>query len=85
MAIGQALSMPLDERRSRHQALFQMLLTRDVRHWSERFPSASLPPESPSQLHLATIPGQIAPTIQSFQPRAEPTAHIAEGALRACF
>ncbi len=35
--IGQALSMPLDERRSRHDALFQVLMANDVKVWGERF------------------------------------------------
>jgi trehalose 6-phosphate synthase len=37
MAIEQALSMPLDERRARHNALFQVLMTNDVKSWGERF------------------------------------------------
>jgi trehalose 6-phosphate synthase len=36
-AIAQALSMPLDERRCRHDALFQVLMTNDVESWGERF------------------------------------------------
>ena len=36
-AIAQALSMPLDERRSRHDAMFQVLMTNDVESWGERF------------------------------------------------
>jgi len=36
-AIAQALSMPLDERRNRHEALFQVLMTNDVQSWGERF------------------------------------------------
>ena len=36
-AIAQALSMPLDERRRRHDALFQVLMTNDVESWGERF------------------------------------------------
>jgi trehalose 6-phosphate synthase len=36
-AIAQALSMPLDERRSRHNTLFQVLMTNDVESWGERF------------------------------------------------
>jgi trehalose 6-phosphate synthase len=36
-AIGQALSMPLDERRSRQDALFQVLMANDVKVWGERF------------------------------------------------
>ena len=36
-AIAQALSMPLEERRRRHDALFQVLMTNDVKSWGERF------------------------------------------------
>ncbi len=36
-AIAQALSMPLEERRSRRDAQFQVLATNDVQSWGERF------------------------------------------------
>jgi trehalose 6-phosphate synthase len=36
-AIAEALSMPLDERRSRHQATFQALLRDDIQTWADRF------------------------------------------------
>jgi trehalose 6-phosphate synthase len=36
-AIEQALSMPLDERRSRNRALVQVLMTHDAKNWGERF------------------------------------------------
>jgi trehalose 6-phosphate synthase len=36
-AIAQALSMPLDERRTRHDAMFQVLLVNNVKLWGERF------------------------------------------------
>jgi trehalose 6-phosphate synthase len=36
-ALAQALSMPLDQRRSRHDALFQVLMTNDIESWGERF------------------------------------------------
>ena len=39
-AIGQALSMPLDERRSRNNALFQVLMGNDAESWGERFLNA---------------------------------------------
>jgi trehalose-6-phosphate synthase len=29
--------MPLDQRRSRHDALFQVLMTNDIESWGERF------------------------------------------------
>ncbi len=36
-AIGQALSMPLDERRERHEATFRALLRDDIETWADRF------------------------------------------------
>jgi trehalose 6-phosphate synthase len=36
-AIAKALSMSLDERRTRYDAMFQVLLANDVRLWGERF------------------------------------------------
>jgi len=39
-AIAQALAMPLDERRARHDAMFQVLLTNDAKSWGERFLTA---------------------------------------------
>ena len=41
--------MPLEERRSRHNALFQTLLAHDVRDWGERFLSALTPPQASSK------------------------------------
>jgi trehalose 6-phosphate synthase len=37
LAIGEALSMPLAERRERHQAIFQVLLQNDIQYWAHRF------------------------------------------------
>ena len=37
VAIGQALSMPLAERRERHDSLFRVLSQNDIQHWAERF------------------------------------------------
>jgi trehalose 6-phosphate synthase len=34
VAIGRALSMPLEERRARHKALFDVLAKNDIRHWA---------------------------------------------------
>jgi trehalose 6-phosphate synthase len=36
-AINEALSMPLDERRSRHSALVKVLCENDIKHWGTRF------------------------------------------------
>jgi len=44
-AIGQALSMPLDERRSRNNSLFQVLLGNDAESWGERFLNALIRPQ----------------------------------------
>lgn len=38
--MGQALSMPLTERRERHDALFRILLQNDVQHCAEHFLTA---------------------------------------------
>jgi trehalose 6-phosphate synthase len=37
VAIGQALSMPLVERRERHKSLFEVLSRHDVQYWAARF------------------------------------------------
>jgi trehalose 6-phosphate synthase len=51
VAIGQALSMPLAERRERHDALFRVLSHNDIQHWANRFLTAlEREPLVPSQL-----------------------------------
>ena len=40
VAIGQALSMPLTERRERHKAIFEVLSHNDIQTWADRFLSA---------------------------------------------
>jgi trehalose 6-phosphate synthase len=56
-AIGQALAMPLAERRERHNALFRVLSHNDVQHWADRFVSAlELKPKALSQLeHMNSV------------------------------
>ncbi len=56
-AIAQALAMPLDERRERHQALFQVLSRNDIQYWADRFLNAlESPPMPPSRYEeLAAI------------------------------
>jgi trehalose 6-phosphate synthase len=39
-AIGQALAMPLAERRERHDSLFRVLSHDDIQHWADRFVAA---------------------------------------------
>ena len=39
-AIGQALSMPLAQRRERHDALLRVLSHNDIQHWADRFLAA---------------------------------------------
>jgi trehalose-6-phosphate synthase len=39
-AIRQALSMPLAERRERHDSLFRVLSHNDIQHWADRFLTA---------------------------------------------
>jgi trehalose 6-phosphate synthase len=36
-ALGQALSMPLTERRERHASMFGTLSSNDIRHWAHNF------------------------------------------------
>jgi len=36
-AIDRALSMPVEERRERHKAMYETLLSNDIAHWAERF------------------------------------------------
>ena len=56
-AIGQALSMPLDERRSRQDALFQVLMANDVKTWGERFLMAlTCPLHLPNRAGRASAP-----------------------------
>jgi trehalose 6-phosphate synthase len=58
-AIAQALAMPLDERRARHDAMFQVLLTNDAKSWGERFLTAlALPLALPSWFGQS-IPAQV--------------------------
>jgi trehalose 6-phosphate synthase len=58
-AIAQALSMPLDERRSRRDAMFQVLMANDVESWGERFLMALTQPQS--------LPNWLRPTdVQTF-------------------
>ncbi len=52
-AIARALAMPLEERRSRHETLFQVLKQNDIAFWGERFlkalcESAEAPARTPS-------------------------------------
>jgi trehalose 6-phosphate synthase len=47
-AIAQALSMPFDERRSRHAALYDIIAANDVKTWGERFMASLLGPQSMS-------------------------------------
>jgi trehalose 6-phosphate synthase len=42
-ALEQALTMPLDERRSRHKALYHRVRSRDAAHWRESFLAALAP------------------------------------------
>lgn len=56
-AIERALSMPLNERRTRHDALFQVLKTNDVESWGERFLIAlTRPLNLPNWLGQADFP-----------------------------
>ncbi|MFZ5746775.1 MAG: alpha,alpha-trehalose-phosphate synthase (UDP-forming) [Pseudomonadota bacterium] len=63
-AIGQALRMPLSERKQRWQAMFDMVREQDVMWWRERFTSALMAVEN--------APSQPAPRVDSA--RTEPAA-----------
>jgi trehalose 6-phosphate synthase len=54
-AIGQALSMPLAQRRERHDALFQVLSHNDIQHWADRF-LATLERQPSALSHLERMP-----------------------------
>jgi trehalose 6-phosphate synthase len=47
-AIEQALSMPFDERRARHSALYDVIAVNDVNAWATRFMESLLGPQSMS-------------------------------------
>ncbi|HET7333967.1 MAG TPA: trehalose-6-phosphate synthase, partial [Rhizomicrobium sp.] len=42
-ALARALDMPLDERRARYRALFDVMLKTDISGWGDRFLSALAP------------------------------------------
>jgi len=48
-AIEQALSMPFDERRARHSALYDVIAANDVNAWATRFMESLLGPQSMSE------------------------------------
>ncbi len=64
-SISHALSMPLEERRTRHQALFQVISDNDLNSWGEHFLAAltrdgtSPPQREPLDL-VPTIPARLA-------------------------
>ena len=43
-AIARALSMPLDERRARHEALYHAVAANDIKFWADRFLDALMQP-----------------------------------------
>lgn len=45
-AIARALAMPLDERRSRHATLYDVIAGNDVKHWAEAFMASLLQKQS---------------------------------------
>jgi trehalose 6-phosphate synthase len=58
-AIGQALAMPLGERRERYDALFKVLSRNDIQFWADRFLSAlERPPATVGRLQQMTTVGQ---------------------------
>jgi trehalose 6-phosphate synthase len=49
-SIAHALSMPLEERRARHQVLFQVISDNDLNSWGEHFLAALSTSGTPPQL-----------------------------------
>ena len=47
-ALNRALAMPLEERRERHHAMYDVLLHNDIAHWAERFLAMLTRPRRPS-------------------------------------
>jgi len=47
-ALGQALAMPLKERRERHAAMFEVLSRNDIQSWADRFLAALRRPPAPA-------------------------------------
>ena len=56
-AIARALSMPLDERRARHEALYQALAANDIKYWADRVPHHADASAQPAEL---AAPGELA-------------------------
>jgi trehalose-6-phosphate synthase len=56
-AITQALSMPLAQRRERHDALFQVLSRNNIQHWADHFLSA-LESEPKAQSRFEQMPSR---------------------------
>jgi trehalose 6-phosphate synthase len=54
-AIAQALSMPLAERRQRHDSVFQLLSHNDIQHWADSF-LAALERQPIARSHLQQRP-----------------------------
>ena len=61
-SIARALSMPLEERRTRHRELFQVVSEHDLKAWDESFLSALL------QQHAAAGPWREQPEIEALSP-----------------
>jgi trehalose 6-phosphate synthase len=54
-ALAQALAMPLEERRERHEALFRVISRNDIQLWADRFLSAlQRPAPTPSRYEQLT-------------------------------
>ena len=69
-AIGQALAMPLAERRERHDSLFRVLSHNDIQHWADRFLTALERRPRAFQLSFVTeLGGSGAKTLESSRPQ----------------
>jgi trehalose 6-phosphate synthase len=65
-AIARALSMPLEERRARQDALFRIISQNDITDWPDRFLSMLTGETEPSRDHVALQ--DAAPKDSSAQP-----------------
>jgi len=75
-SIAHALSMPLEERRSRHQTLFRVISENDLKLWGERFlstltPGTDSPPAPPVEPPNVALPER---PLRSIAAEGAPTA-----------
>jgi trehalose 6-phosphate synthase len=72
-AVAQALTMPLEERRRRHDAAFAALAANDITSWGEKFIAALIAPEPKASVIAWREPGPGAAPASSSLPARELT------------